>query len=425
MDTQTKVVMLNPAVLMASTNIRFGLKKYRVKHLADQIKAVGSVQTPLQVESLSEEGPNGEMYVIRAGHYRHAAVTELNKLGGTYELPCIVEEPLEGVERIKRQLSENLDRENLSVMDTAVAIKDLLEAGMPRVEVREVFVRPSGRKGLTMQPLSNESLHLYTRLLKLPKAIQTKLHDGTMNLSAANVLLQQPEDKWAGILEKIEADRLAVMDREEKSEDEFLTAEKKETEKSAKEKAESEALETAAITAAAKEKEAAEKLNAAADAYKELSNAKAAGNKEGAKKAEESLKAKESEAKEAEKQATQAKKAAETLQIKRDKNAKLAQERREKLELARKEAAAKAPVKAEDVKKAVAKDKGEHVALNGPEMRKCINELAGPGSFPKVTLIGKSIKKCFDGVTTHAQMLSELGFLTGERKDKPKTLAKE
>jgi len=59
---------------------------------------------------------------------------------------------------------------------------------------------------------------------------------------------------------------------------------------------------------------------------------------------------------------------------------------------------------------------GARKKLTGPEMRKCIEDLALVTSYPKVAAIGQAIKECFDSITTDGQMSKKLAAITGELK---------
>lgn len=417
MDTQN-IIMLAPEALVATKNIRFGLKKYRVEALAESIKEFGRVHTPLTVEPIDGTGT----YSIRAGHYRQAAVLKLNKEGAGLQLPCVIEEPTGDQDRLRYQISENLDRENLSPMDMAIAIKDLLDTGMQKVEIREMFMRPG--RDLKMQPLSNAMLNIYLSCLEFPKAIQTKIHNGHFSVSDAYKLSTKPKELWQEILDRAEADRIALADAEDNQETKFLATEHKQAEAEAKAKADAEAYASAQKIAADADAQAKERRAAVLEAFK-AANAIPAKNKDAKKTAEDALKAKEAEAKAAEKAATDTAAAAEKAAKKVEANNTTAADRKKKLEEARAASAATPPKGKLDIDKAAAKVTGTGtVALTAPEMRKVISDFCLPGSFPKVAEIAKAIQRCFSGVTTDDQCLSELGYLTGERKERPKTLPK-
>jgi hypothetical protein len=420
--------MLPPEALLADENARFGLKKFRIDSLADSIIELGGVQTPLKVNPLSEPGPNGETYRVREGHYRHAAVSKLNKSGAGLTLPCIVEESnADGVDRMKRQLAENLERNDMSPMDMGVAIKKLLDLGMAKVDIRQIFSRPGGRKGISMQPLSNSMLNIYTSFLEFPKPIQDKIHDGRLPVTAAMELYEKAWDeagldkeKANKILERAEADRQAEIDGEEKVENRFLEAQQKADANKVKAEQEAQALKMAQELAAKAAETVKAKLDQAAVAYA-ASNAVPKTDKEAKEKALEAFKAKEKEAKAAEKAQAEAEATAQKLKEKAEKNATLAADRAKKLADARKAAEKEAKtVSKEGIQRAAAKETGGYVALTGAQMRKMVVELQLPGPYPKVQRIAAALSRAFDGITTDSQLVSELGWITGERKEKPK-----
>lgn len=413
-----QTINVQPSELMVVSNIRFALKASRVNSLAESIKQFGRVHTNLKVEPLPEPGPKGEKYAVREGHYRLAAVQKLNKEGAGLTLPVTVEEPTEGVERLRYQISENLDRENLSPMDMALAFSQLLETGMSKVEVRQLFLRNG--KGKVVVPISNATLNIYLSFLEFPKAIQTKIHEGSLGVADAYKLTTKPKELWQPILDKAEADRVALIEADDKLEEKFLADEQKRIDAEAKAKADQEALVQAEKLVATAKEEGQTRLDAAAEAYK---LAQAAKGKEAKDKATEHFKAKEADAKVAEKAISDATAQVEKLRKKVEAQATLAAERKKKLEESRKEAieAAKKKGGKLDIDKAAAKVTGTgSVALTAAEMRKLIETISLPGSFPKVEKIGKALAKAFAGITTDSQLTSELGWITGERKEKPK-----
>ncbi len=416
MNNETNILMLPPEQVAVTSNIRFALKPYRVQLLAERIMEAGEVHTPLKIEPLPSPGPHGELYTVREGHYRKAAVELLNKKGAGLELPCIVEEPLVGVERIKRQISENNDRENLSPIEMGIAIKALLDENTPKVDIRKLFPRPGGRKGnVAMQDLSNSMLNIYVSFLEFPKNIQKLIHDGRITIGKAMKLYDEPRERWAEIVEKAEAERLAEIDAEEKRDTKLQEAEAKAIEQEAKAKADAEALVNAQKIADVAKAEADAKVNTAAEAFK----AKQAADKDSKKQADEHFKAAEADAKAAQAAADKATKEADKLKLKAEANAKLAAERATKLAEARKAANKAADSKKLDTDAAAAALNGGKVKLKGPEIIKLLEQMALPGSFPKVQKIFAAVLSCINSDITDAQLTAECGWITGERKQKP------
>jgi hypothetical protein len=428
MSTTQTVMQVPPELLLADDNARFGLKKFRVESLASSITEVGRIMEPLKVTVLAEPGPGGEKYRIRDGHYRQAAALKLNADGAGITCPVLVEEEgAEGLDRVKLQVVVNMERNDLSPMDAAIAIQKLLNLDVPKVEIRKLFSRPGGRKGQTMAPISNSLLNMYVSFLEFPKSIQNKIHDGTLGVAAAYELAKYAKDNGLDlkdpqvqkVLDRAEADRLKAIEFEEKEEEKFLESEKKAEEQELKAKKEAEVLEASQKLA---EKAAADlkaRVDVAAEAYKKLSSTPKS-DKEVRKAAEEAFKAAEESRKIAEKAAAETEASLKKLQEKAKKNEELAEERRKKLEEARAKSAKSSNVKPSDVKNAATKESGGVVALKPSEIKEAVHSLTLPGSYPKVQKIGLALEKCFAGTITDQQLLSEISWITGERKEKPK-----
>ena len=408
---------LDPALILADDNARFNLKPSRVDRLASEIEAHGGVHTPVEVEVL-EKPIDGKEYRLTVGYYRHAAVTKLNtetKAGLT--LPCIARNPADSTARLKRQLSENVDRESLSPMDQAVAIDKLLKAGVSRLEIRTIFARPSGK---TMAPASNAWVNIIHRMLELPKSIQDKIHNGLVGIQAAYELSKVSPDRREAVLERALADRQAELDAEAKDEAKFLADEQKAQALAAKAEEAEKAAEAAKVEAELAEKRAAK-------IEQELKGIKAPGKKDPAKvkKAHGAkLQKLRGELSEAEKAAATHTKAVEKF----TETAKsLAQKAADRLKaITEGKAATKkkaAPVSPQAVKKAAAQDNKGTVALNAAQMRSAIKELEVV-SYPTVTAIGRLVLDCFNGVSTPAQLLRALAELVKE-PNLPKPRAKK
>lgn len=410
-----EVVSLDPSRILADENARFGLKKERIEAMTESILEKNGVMVPVEVEPLEDNADFD--YKLTMGHYRLAGIVGANEAGAGLLLPAIVRPIGDSVERLKRQLAENVDRENMTPMDTAVAMRKLVEAGITKMEIRKIFQRPGGRKGMKMQPASNSFVNMTLSFLDLPKKIQTKIHEGRIGVSAAYELTKVTPDKRDQVLEAAEAAVIKQFEKEEQEEEKFL-----ENEKKAAELLEKQDLLAKEVDEAKKKHEAAiadltAKNDKAAELYKaaKAKIADAAAKKE----AEEALKAAEAESREAEKATVAALKEVSKLEGKAQTAAQQATERAEKLKQARlaNKGAQKSTVSGQDVKKAAASTGASknYVALNATEMRAIVRDLALPG-FPKVQAIGLAIKSCFDGVTTDAQLLNALLKLTGEKK---------
>lgn len=412
---------LDPGVILADENSRFGLKRLRIDSLMQSILEQGGVMQPIEVEPI-EGAKNGDpQYRLTAGFYRHAAVTELNdKQAAGLSLPAIVKPLGDATMRLKRQLAENMERENQSPMDKAIAIKKLEDAGVTRIEIRKIFSTPGGRKGLTLQPASNSFVNMTLSFLDLPKAIQEKIHDGRVGVAAAYELTKVSPEKRAVVLERAEADRIKEIEREEADEEKYLTSIKKAEEAKKKAEESAEALKKAEADIETAKGEAEELLKSAAEKYKTAKSAK--GDEKA--KAEEAFKAAESFAKAAEKKVESLTGTITKLSTASEKATKLAAEKLESLANARKAAKAnaankgKAAVGAGDVKKAATSEGAstQYVSLNATEMRRIVKDLCAPGAFPKVRAIAAAFQECFSGVTTDRQLYTQLATITGEKQ---------
>lgn len=405
-----------PSKVLADDNSRFGLKRSRLDSLSASILDAGGVLVPVLVEPLKPP-VNGHDYKLIAGFYRHAAVEKLNKeQNAGLLLPIVVRTPADGTERLKTQLAENMERENMSPMDDAVAIKRLMDAGVPRIEIRKMFARPGGKKGVTIAPASNAWVNIVLRFLELPKAIQEKIHDGRIGFEAAYELGKVPADKRAAVVERAEASRLRQIEIEEKDEEKYLTAESKLAEALDKEKEAVSKVDETKTTITAAEAVVEEKraiLKAIQkEPYLEL-------DEKGKTALKEKLKAAEAEEKAAIKLAKDAKNALAKLHETAKKAAETAAEQKAKLDAARKAPAKKAaPIGKSEVVKA-AKAEGVDTGLqplNASEVRLMAKDISKCKEWPKVAAIGAAFLACMDSKLTTKQAMATLAEITGEVK---------
>jgi ParB family chromosome partitioning protein len=231
-----QLLQLDPTKVQTDDNVRFNLKRNKVDSLSSAILEAGRVLEPVGVQPLDTPS-NGFTHKLVYGFYRHAAVDKLNKeQAAGLTLPAILISPASETERLRLQLMENMDRENMSPMDSAVAIKKLMDSGVSRGEIRRIFARPAGKKGAEVQPASNAWVNIVLRFLELPKTIQEKIHTGVIGVEAAYELGKVPPEKRQAVIERAEAERQHQIDVEAKDEQVYLAAEKKLTEAQEKEK---------------------------------------------------------------------------------------------------------------------------------------------------------------------------------------------
>lgn len=436
-EGKAEILLLDPKTIRADDNSRFGLKKMRVESLRDDIVAKGRVLEPIGVQSLTDD-PDGYQYLVDFGHYRHAAVLAANELGAGIPIPCILLDPTEGAERLKMQVAENVEREEPTPMDVAVAAKKLLDAGVPKMEVRSIFKRPVTGKGY--KPCSNAWLNIILGFLDLPKKIQNKIHNGEIGvadgyeISRARLVAiskgKEPDEAVTRLVEKAEAYTQNLLVQDEEDETKLLQAEKKMQEDEDKRKA----AEGKVVEAKKAVDDAIQALKAKAS---EAKDAYPSSDLQGdAKtKAYEAFRAKEKEATDAEKAVGTARRELEKLEGKSKTAAQTARERADELRKVREAAEAKdkkGPAKGgsgksegktvapNSIKKAV-KEEGletKLTPLNIGEIRKFTNDLCLPGGEAKVIELGKILKAHFAGETTEREAYNGLEGLFGIVKGK-------
>lgn len=414
-----QLVHLDPTKVQAGTNTRWGLKPEKVLSLSESIMETGGVLEPILVEVLSPP-VNGFTHGLIAGAYRLAAVLKLNaEQGAGLSIPAVIRQPADATARLREQLAENVDRENLSPMDSAIAIKALMDAGVSRKEIREVFARPTGKKGTQVQPASNAWVNIVLAFLELPKTIQEKIHTGVIGVEAAYELGKVTPDKRLAVVQRAEAEYNRQQEIEAKDEEKYLASVSK--------------LEKAQAT----EVEAVGKVDgakAAVESAKELLKARNAElevirkepymtyDEKGKTEMKDRLKAAETNVKGAQKAVKDAENEVATLLKTASKAAETVKEQRARLEAARKaKPANKKPITKKDVQVAAAAE-GENTGaqpLDSGEKTEAIKELTKMERWPLVQAIGKAVLECFKGITTPKELGEQLALITGERKAGP------
>ena len=140
--------------------------------LAESIKAQGILQ-PLVVR------PAGEDYEIVIGERRWRAAEQAELA----TVPCIVQE-ISNDEALELALIENLQREDLTCIETAVAYHRLMdEFGLTQEQLAE-------RMGRSRSGIANT-----LRLLQLPEEIQISIHKGRISEGHGRALLAVADDE--------------------------------------------------------------------------------------------------------------------------------------------------------------------------------------------------------------------------------------
>ncbi len=151
-----------------------------LKELSDSIKEHGVLQ-PLIVTKVEKTSERGRKvgYELVAGERRWRAA----KMAGLPHVPVIIRGRSEEKERLEIALVENIQRENLSPYETALAFKHLQdEFGLSHIQIAQ-------KVGKSRPTVSN-----FIRLLQLPEAAQQALAKGTIKESAARaILMVRPE----------------------------------------------------------------------------------------------------------------------------------------------------------------------------------------------------------------------------------------
>lgn len=405
---------LDPDVILTDDNTRYGLKKERIEALAASIVSEGGVIEPVEVQPLVAGSSNGHKFRLTLGFYRVAAVKHLNATQGSgLTVPAIIHDPGSVTDRLKRQLAENMERENQSPMDMARAIRKMLDNGMSRTDIRTVFGDRTGKKA---KPKSNAWLNMLVSFLDLPKNMQAKIHDGTVGVGAAYQLTKVPVEKRNEVFQRVvaatESERERQSKQEEKDEDKFL----KQESKLAKVNERLEKAQKSLDVAKTQSDKAMADYNEKSDKAKELYQASTTTGlaPKDRKAAQTAFNAAEKARIEAEGVTNKALEVTTRLQEALVKVEESVKERTTKLEAA-KETKAKAatttktaPVGAAAVKAAAGTGTKQ---LNATEMRDVIKEMmlpAGHKTDKKLNAIGTAIAKCFAGETTIKQLIKEV-----------------
>ncbi len=165
-----------------------------LEELIASIKENGVIQ-PILVE----KRPSNR-YLIIAGERRFRA----SVAAGLKEIPAVIKDNISQQKVMELALIENIQRENLTPLEEAIAYKNLMEShSMNQEEVAELV----GKKRATVA----NSL----RLLKLPEELQEAVNQKTISMGHAKVLLSvtNPSDQLL-LCRKIIDEALSVREAE-------------------------------------------------------------------------------------------------------------------------------------------------------------------------------------------------------------------
>jgi ParB family transcriptional regulator, chromosome partitioning protein len=173
---------------------RQAFSEQSLRDLADSIREKGILQ-PILVEA-----DDAGAYTIIAGERRVRAA----RLAGLAKIPVIVR-TFSPQEKLEIALVENVQREDLTPMETAAAYRRLMDlAGLSQEQLAQ-------RIGKERSTVAN-----MLRLLKLPDDAQAALGEGTITAGHARALLMlvNPSDVTV-LLKRIVQDGLSVRDAED------------------------------------------------------------------------------------------------------------------------------------------------------------------------------------------------------------------
>lgn len=421
-EMEREVSWIDPHIIKADENIRYKLLEYRVQEMKESIIEKGGVMQPIEIAPLDEVEGSYE-YLVTFGHYRLAGILAAWEDGYEFQMPCFITEKLDPVTRFKRQLTENITRDDLTPIDKARAIKQALELGLSKQEIRHLFPISGGRKGLKSQDASNSFINMTLSFLDLSKKIQTYIHEGVIGVADAYWLTKQSPDKRDKAVETALTNRLSEISEADDDESKYLEAEKKKVEAQDKAQASVKSLEEAKVKAEKAIADLKAKASKKAEYFLVKAEAQTPEEKEVAAAA---LATAEAEAKQAEKEMTAARREVSKLEEKAAKQIADAEARQLKLNAAKNAAkankipAAKVPLQVKKSATAEIKNtpNNEGVPITLAAGRKALKEIGMDKDHPKVSAIVKAVDQMFGGQMTGKELMHTLGVITGEKMEK-------
>jgi ParB family transcriptional regulator, chromosome partitioning protein len=196
MPTKTVQTLPLRALQAGKYQPRTRMDEQALQELAASIRQHGIMQ-PIVVRALGS-GSNPSEYEIIAGERRFRAAA----LAGLSEVPVIVRQ-LTDQDALAQALIENIQREDLSALEQAVAIKRLIE------EFKFTHEEAADVLGRSRSATSN-----LLRLLQLAAPVQTMLTAGDIDMGHARALLALPSAEQIMLATQIHAKRLSVREAE-------------------------------------------------------------------------------------------------------------------------------------------------------------------------------------------------------------------
>jgi len=164
-----------------------------LQELADSIKVQGVVQ-PIIVRLIG-----ADKYEIIAGERRWRA----SELAGLDKVPVVIRQA-DSQATLAMALIENIQREDLNPIETAIGLKRLLkEFDLTQQTVADAVGR------------SRAAVSNLLRLLKLPENIQIALHKGLISMGHARAIISLPEEAQQTLADKAIEKGWSVREMEE------------------------------------------------------------------------------------------------------------------------------------------------------------------------------------------------------------------
>lgn len=171
-------------LIPSSSNVRSFMDEDGIEGLLQSITQVGLL-SPLIVQELED---NAGTFVIVAGHRRFEALKRIHTLD--WLVPVLVRDDLNEQSITQVMLVENLQRENLSPLDEAVAFKVLADGGITQTDI-------AARIGKSQSYVSQR-----LQLLTLPDDVRSLLADKAIKLSDATQMVGISEESLKPLVKK-------------------------------------------------------------------------------------------------------------------------------------------------------------------------------------------------------------------------------
>lgn len=171
-------------IIPSSSNVRSFMDEDGIEGLLQSITQVGLL-SPLIVQECKD---SSSTFVIVAGHRRFEALKRIHTLD--WLVPVLVRDDLNEQSITQVMLVENLQRENLSPLDEAMAFKVLADGGITQTDI-------AARIGKSQSYVSQR-----LQLLTLPDDVRSLLADKAIKLSDATQMVGISEESLKPLIKK-------------------------------------------------------------------------------------------------------------------------------------------------------------------------------------------------------------------------------